>query len=138
MAARIRTRFTDFFQLEHPIMLAPMDKVAGGGLAAAVSRAGGLGLIGGGYGDSAWLQQAFRDAGNQVVGVGFITWSLLRQPALLDWVLARQPKAIMVSFGDAESVIRAAKAAEIATIWQVQRLTQAKQAKHWMRGWILS
>ena len=36
-----------------------MDKVAGGKLAAAVSQAGGLGLIGGGYGDAAWLERAF-------------------------------------------------------------------------------
>ncbi len=32
----------------HPVLLAPMAGVSGGALARAVSRAGGLGLIGGG------------------------------------------------------------------------------------------
>ena len=37
----ITTRLTQLLRLEHPILLAPMDLVAGGRLAAAVSRAGG-------------------------------------------------------------------------------------------------
>ena len=40
-----------------PLMLAPMALVSGGRLAAAVSRAGGFGFIGGGYGDRAWLKR---------------------------------------------------------------------------------
>ncbi len=124
----IRTRFTERFGIAHPVVLAPMDKVAGGRLAAAVSGAGGLGLIGGGYGDADWLQQAFAEAGNQRVGAGFITWSLMRQPALLDLTLAHQPAAFMVSFGDGEAAVAAAKAAGVPTMWQVQRLTHAEQA----------
>jgi nitronate monooxygenase len=60
----IRTRLTERLGIEHPILLAPMAMVAGGELAAAVSSAGGLGLIGGGYGDAAWLEQQFAAAGN--------------------------------------------------------------------------
>ena len=48
---RLRTRLTDMLGIEHPILLAPMNVIAGGKLAAAVTGAGGLGLIGGGYGD---------------------------------------------------------------------------------------
>jgi len=124
----IRTRFTERFGIAHPVMLAPMDKVAGGRLAAAVSAAGGLGLIGGGYGDANWLQQAFAEAGIQRVGVGFITWSLMRQPDLIDLTLAHRPAAFMVSFGDGEEAIAAAKAADVPTMWQVQRLKHAEQA----------
>jgi nitronate monooxygenase len=47
----IQTSITKLFGIEHPLLLAPMGSVAGGALAAAVSRAGGLGIIGGGYGD---------------------------------------------------------------------------------------
>ena len=47
----IRTALTEAFGLEYPIVLAPMAGVGGGRLAAAVSNAGGLGLVGGGYGD---------------------------------------------------------------------------------------
>jgi len=128
MEQALKTRFTERFGISHPVMLAPMDLVAGGRLAAAVTAAGGLGLIGGGYGNADWLENAFAEAGNQRVGVGFITWSLLRQPELIDLVLARNPAALMVSFGDAEKVVEAAQGAGVPTIWQVQRLEQAKQA----------
>ena len=40
----LRTEFTALFDIEHPVVLAPMGGVAGGELAAAVSEAGGLGL----------------------------------------------------------------------------------------------
>src|SRR3954462_14687828 len=96
----LRTGLTERFGLEHPILLAPMAFVAGGALAAAVSRAGGLGLIGGGYGDAAWLEQQFALAQGERVGVGFITWSLARTPSLLEGVLRHEPAAVMLSFGD--------------------------------------
>jgi nitronate monooxygenase len=47
----ISTRLTQLLRIKHPILLAPMDVVSGGRLAAAVTRAGGFGMIGGGYGD---------------------------------------------------------------------------------------
>ena len=53
----IRTSFTELFQVAHPLALAPMGGVSGGALAAAVSEAGGLGLVGGGYGDRGWLER---------------------------------------------------------------------------------
>src|SRR5690606_37936773 len=69
----LTTRLTERFSLEHPVILAPMAFAAGGALAAAVSRAGGLGLIGGGYGDAAWLEAQRARAGDARVGCGFIT-----------------------------------------------------------------
>ena len=39
----ITTRLTEQLGVRHPILLAPMDVVADGRLAAAVSRAGGFG-----------------------------------------------------------------------------------------------
>ena len=70
-----------------------MAFAAGGALAAAVTRAGGLGLIGGGYGDAQWLDQQFTAADGERVGVGFITWSLQKSPSLLSrcWSTGRQP-----------------------------------------------
>lgn len=55
----IRTPLCDLFGIKHPVVLAPMAGVSGGELAAAVSHAGGLGLIGGGYGDADWLMREF-------------------------------------------------------------------------------
>ncbi|MGI9354632.1 MAG: nitronate monooxygenase, partial [Rhizobiaceae bacterium] len=76
----IKTRLTDFFGIDHPVISAPMAFAAGGKLAAAVTNAGGLGLIGGSYGDSGFVERAFADAGNVRTGCGFITWAL--EPAL--------------------------------------------------------
>ncbi len=71
-----------------------MAFAAGGELAAAVSRFGGLGLIGGGYGDREWIDSQFRLTKHCHVGCGFITWALRKQPELLSHVLAKSPKAI--------------------------------------------
>jgi len=51
----LRTAFTELLSLRHPIALAPMGGVSGGALAAAVSNGGGLGLVGGGRADPAWV-----------------------------------------------------------------------------------
>jgi nitronate monooxygenase len=93
----LRTRLTDCLEIEHPVLSAPMGLIAGGKLAAATSTAGGLGLIGGGYGDEEWLRREFAEAGNARVGCGFITWSLAKKPELLDFVLERRPAAVMLS-----------------------------------------
>jgi len=71
----IRSRLTETLGIEHPVLLAPMDIVSGGRLAAAVSHAGGLGLIGGGYGygNGDWIDREWAGAGNARIGCGFIT-----------------------------------------------------------------
>src|ERR1700741_5138965 len=97
----ITTRLTERLRIAHPVVSAPMDVIAGGRLAAAVSGAGGLGFLGGGYADDdGWFDREFAAAGNQAVGCGFITWALRKRPQVLDQVIARKPKAIFLSFDD--------------------------------------
>src|SRR5882724_6001143 len=96
----ISTRLTELLKVQHPILLAPMDLVADGRLAATVSIAGGFGFIGGGYGNEEWLRRELDAAGDARVGVGFITWSMAKNPRLLDMTLERKPAAIMLSFGE--------------------------------------
>jgi nitronate monooxygenase len=124
----LNTRLTQQFGLTHPIISAPMAFAAGGKLASAVSAAGGLGLIGGGYGDQDWLDAEFRAAGNAAVGCGFITWALKKQPQLLDLVLARNPRAIFLSFGNPQPFTVRIKAAGAKLICQVQTRRDAEQA----------
>jgi nitronate monooxygenase len=121
-------RVTALLGIEHPVLLAPMDTVADGALAAAVSKAGGLGLIGGGYGDGDWLQREFAAAGNTRIGCGFITWSLAKQPQLLDRALDHAPAAIMLSFGDVGPFAARIHAAGSKLICQVQTVVQARDA----------
>src|SRR5215210_4388824 len=112
----LTTRLTRALDLRLPVVSAPMAFAAGGALAAAVSRAGGLGLIGGGYGDSAWLEQQFASAQGERVGVGFITWSLQRKPSLLSEVLKHRPAAVMLSFGDPRPFVDEIRAAGAVVI----------------------
>ena len=104
-----------------------MGGTAGGALAA-VSAAGGLGLIGGGAGDPKWVEDQFTAAGNQRVGCGFITWRLAHCPATLDVALAHRPVSIIFSLGDAAPFVPKVKAAEIPVICQVQTTAMAREA----------
>lgn len=125
MAPGLRTRLTARFGLDTPILNAPMALVAGGALAAAVTHAGGLGLIGGGYagtlGGEPELEAEAARAGGARIGIGFITWALDRAPALLDRALALQPACLFLSFGDARPHAARIHAAGVPLICQVQR-----------------
>jgi nitronate monooxygenase len=132
----LRTKLTERLGIRHPILLAPMGGTAGGALAAAVSAAGGLGLIGGGQGTGGqgqagreWFEAQFASAGNQRVGCGFITWGLARRPEMLDVALAHAPVAMMLSFGDAAPFIPRIKDAGIPVICQVQTLAMAREVR---------
>ncbi|SEM62757.1 nitronate monooxygenase [Roseovarius tolerans] len=124
----MRTRLTDAFDLTHPIVSAPMAFAAHGRLAAAVSHAGGLGLIGGGYGNAEWLDGAFAEAGNARVGCGFITWKMAENPDVLDQVLARNPAALCLSFGDPAPFAPRIAEAGVPLMAQVQTLRDAQHA----------
>ena len=124
----LNTRLTEFLGIENPILLAPMAGISGGRLAAAVTAAGGLGLVGGGYGDADWLRSEIGQADGARVGYGFITWSLARNPGLLDVALAQQPATIMLSFGDLRPFADRIRVAGIRLTAQVQNLEHARQA----------
>jgi nitronate monooxygenase len=124
----ITTRFTRAFGLQHPVALAPMALATGGALAAAVSRAGGLGLIGGGYGDAAWIDTQWALAGDADVGAGLISWALEKNPGILDSVLRRRPRSLLVSFADPRPYAAAIHQAGVPLICQVQSLAQVDAA----------
>jgi len=126
----LSTRLTQLLAIEHPVLLAPMDVVSDARLTLAVSAAGGLGILGGGYGDRDWLTRELErlDQGRQRFGVGFITWSLRKQDGLLDLALEHRPAAVMLSFGDPAGLVSRIHAAGALAICQVQSLASAQQA----------
>jgi len=126
--AAIPTRLTRSWKLRQPIVSAPMAFAAGGALAAAVSRSGGLGLIGGGYGDAGWLEEQFAAAGATPVGVGFITWSLRKSPSLLTQALRHEPRAVMLSFGDPRPFAAEIRAAGAKLLCQCQHMGHVRDA----------
>lgn len=62
------------------------------------------------------------------MGCGFITWSLARQPQLLDLALQYEPVAVMLSFGDPAVFADAIKSAGTRLVCQIQNRTQAERA----------
>lgn len=124
----ITTRFTSRFDLSVPVALGPMDKFADGRLAAAVTRAGGLGVLGAGYADPHWLDAQFAAADGARIGVGFIAWKLAERPELLDLVLAHQPAALMLSFGDPTPFAGRIHDAKVPLVNQINDLEEARRA----------
>jgi nitronate monooxygenase len=126
----IKTRLTEAFGLQYPIVLAPMGGVSGGLLAAAVSNAGALGMVGGGYGDATWLSLELSRVKKKTLrpwGVGFITWSVDR--SVVELALAYQPHAVMLSFGDPKLYGPLIRSAGCRLICQVQDLEGARAAQ---------
>src|SRR5262249_42270536 len=94
---------------------------AGGKLAAAVTHAGGLGLLGSGYASEAAIRQELTEAGNARVGIGFILWALDKNPAALEGALDAKPVAVMLSFGDPAPYTARIKAAGARIIVRCRR-----------------
>ena len=125
----LSTAFTTMFSLRHPIALAPMAATAGGALAAAVSNGGGLGLLGGGLGDRAWLDRELpivAEGTGQPWGVGFLSWAA--DTATVEHALQYRPAAVMLSFGDPRPFIPPIRQARAALILQVTDVEEARQA----------
>ncbi|KAA0077456.1 nitronate monooxygenase [Mycolicibacterium sp. P9-64] len=114
-----------------PIVNAPMGGAAGGLLAAAVSRAGGLGMIGMGSSASAEvLRRELAVLGDLDLpfGIGLVHWVMQDDPELLDVALAAQPALLSVSFGDDWSWVRRAHDAGVTAVTQIADPTAARRA----------
>jgi nitronate monooxygenase len=126
----ITTALTEKFGLEYPIVSAPMGAVAGGRLAAAVSNAGALGLVGAGYGDPDWMRAELsiaRSEASRPWGVGLITWHATQEAVEL--ALSYKPHAFMLSFGDPGPFVPTIKEAGCALICQVQSVEDGRVAR---------
>jgi nitronate monooxygenase len=118
--------------LEVPIVNAPMGGAAGGALAAAVSAAGGLGMIGVGGGGSVELiireSEIPRRQGVRF-GIGLLAWAVEREPALLDAAVDAAPLLVSVSFGYPDSWIARLHDAGILAATQVYDVATARRAE---------
>jgi nitronate monooxygenase len=129
----LRTRICDLFGIEAPILNAPMGGgPAGGELAAAVSAAGGLGLIGGmSQGGPDWLREQIRvvrERTDRPFGVGFISHWLPQMAALYEVALAERVPVVAHSFVDPAPYVAAARDAGAKVIAQVQTVELARAA----------
>ncbi|TDY09411.1 nitronate monooxygenase [Mycolicibacterium litorale] len=108
--------------MDVPIVNAPMGGAAGGRLAAAVSRAGGLGMVGmGSAGTAEQLTTQLRELSDleRPFGIGLVHWVTRREPRLLETALAARPALLSVSFGDDFEWVARAHDAGVTTATQV-------------------
>ena len=105
-----------------------MAGIAGGALGAAVTRAGGLGFIGGGYGDESWIEEQLDIAADVAVGVGLITWALRDRPGLVERLVRRGVRWVWLSFGDPAPHIPVLHGAGAVAFCQVQTVAAARRA----------
>jgi nitronate monooxygenase len=128
----LQTRLCDLFAIEHPVLNAPM----GGGdapaeLAAAVSEAGGLGLIGGTtIGGTEWLVAQIRRAReltDRPFGVGFIS-HLPGAAKLMAAALDEGIRIVAHSFADPSPFVAAAHEAGALVVCQVRTVEGARRA----------
>lgn len=127
----LSTRWSAEMGLAAPILNAPMGGVAGGALAAAVSRAGGLGMIGiGSAGSTAALQRELGHVSDLHgrFGIGLIGWRVHSDLELLEIALGAGPGLLSVSFGDDWSWVARARASGCVTATQVADLEGALRA----------
>ena len=93
--------------LTHPVVQAPMAGAGGGGLAAAVTRAGGLGSISFGYVATPAVVDretaVAREAGP--FGIGLMTWMVQGREEVLRTAVAARPALLTLSFGDPSTVV---------------------------------
>ncbi len=95
------TTWSQSIGIDVPIVNAPMGGAAGGRLAAAVSAAGGLGMVG--MGSSATAEQLTAELAQlagQRFGIGLVHWVAQDRPDLFEVALAAQPALLSVSFGE--------------------------------------
>ncbi len=127
----MRTWLTERFGLTVPVVGAPMANVGGGALTAAISAAGGLGMLGAGSAQSAdWIRAEgeIAAASGEPYGVGLMAWAVADRPAQLEAVLDLRPALVSVSFGDYAPYVEPLKSAGIVVATQVGTVADARQA----------
>lgn len=124
------TRLTRSLNIRNPIVLAPMGGASGARLASAVSRAGGLGLVGASYGDEQWMRTELAPMREleQPWGVGLVMFTVARNMALLDLALDYRPDVVALSFGNPADFIPTIHRGGAKAIVQIHELDQARAA----------
>ena len=106
-----------------------MTPQAGGALAAAVSDAGGFGMLGfdEDEGEESIAAQAAM-LGERPFGIGMSAWALDARPHLIDLAIRSRPKLVSISFGDPKPYVGKLRAAGILVASQVQSRAWAQTA----------
>ena len=122
---------TEKFGLSVPVVGAPMAGASGGRLTAAISTAGGLGMLGAGSSVTAeWIRTegALAAASGKPYGIGLMAWSVKERPEHLEAVLELRPALVSLSFGDYAPYVDTLKRAGIVVAMQAGTVADAREA----------
>jgi enoyl-[acyl-carrier protein] reductase II len=126
----IRNRVTEMLGVEFPIVQAPMGWIARSQLASAVSNAGGLGIIETSSGELDAVREEItkmRDLTDKPFGVN-IAQAFVRDPHIVDFVVAQGVKFVTTSAGDPTKYTAALKGAGLTVFHVVPTLRGARKA----------
>ncbi|MEK7214090.1 MAG: nitronate monooxygenase, partial [Chloroflexota bacterium] len=125
----LRTRLTELYGIDHPIILAPMGSATSASFCAAVSNAGGLGGIGTLLRPLEAIRrdlEAVRGLTTRPFAVNHVPPTLL--PEAFEWTLSLAPKVVSFALGDPGDLIHRVHGAGSLAQVQVTTVTQAVQA----------
>lgn len=125
-----RTRITELLGITHPIVQGGMQSVGVAELAAAVSNAGGLGIIETSSGELDAIREEIRrmrTLTDKPFGVN-IAQAFVRDPGIVDFVVEQGVKFVTTSAGDPNRYCRDLKAAGLTVFHVVPHLAGALKA----------
>jgi nitronate monooxygenase len=127
----LRTWLTDRFEIDVPVVSAPMAGVSNGRLAAAVCRAGALGTVafgGRSTADDVRRETAVAAEAGRAFGVGFIAWTVEDRPDVVDAALEAGPAFVSLSYGDYATHVDRLHAAGTMVVTQAGTVEDARAA----------
>ena len=130
MNAPMTTRLTRLLGIEYPIVQAPMGWIARSTLAAAVSNAGGLGIIETSSGELDVIRgeiTKMRDLTDRPFGVN-IAQLFVRDPGIVDFVVEQGVRFVTTSAGDPRQYTSTLKSAGLTVFHVVPTLAAALKA----------
>jgi nitronate monooxygenase len=130
----MRTALHALFDVDHPLVSAPMTPAAGGALARAVCEAGALGMLG--FDESESVESLREqiallraDGFARPFGIGLVRWVIDARPDLVDLALEAKPALVSISFGDPAPFVPRFHAAGVRVAAQVQSRYWAQVAE---------
>ncbi|CAN5292552.1 nitronate monooxygenase [soil metagenome] len=128
----LTTWLTDKFELDIPLIAAPMGGTASGAFAAEVARCGALGMIAAGTKATAATiaeETSAIPAGTKRWGIGTLAWVVDQRPHLLDAILETRPPLVSISYGPYQQRVEEVHAAGLVATTQAGTLTEALDAE---------
>jgi nitronate monooxygenase len=129
----MKTPLTALLGARYPILSAPMTPQSGGALAAAVARAGAVGMLG--FDENEAAESLRREVAlvresalDPIFGIGLVRWVVDARPELIELVLEAHPALVSISFGDPAPFVARFHAAGILVASQVQSKAWAEVA----------